>query len=161
MILATIGTVIDFEAVPWTAIGIAFGIGFMILEVRLSKAGFVKRQEVDDISVKAGFVKREELNGLGERQNRDCVEARAQIEVVRSAAIMNRTDLDHARDQLTRLDAEHRALSTRVDEQVVKPLERIEEKLDISLLRSERHDADIDNLKGSIGRIKQRLEQSK
>lgn len=132
-----VATSFDWSAVPgwvWPLLG---GIMFTALEVRLAKAGFVKR---------------EDLNGLGERLNTRSAEITRAADATTALVVQLRADLDGTRDRVTRMELNHEALSR----QVVTPLSRIEEKMDKFIQQQTRHDVEIDGLKAEVERLKGR-----
>jgi ABC-type thiamine transport system ATPase subunit len=120
---------------------IATGVLLTALEVRLSKAGFVKKADLD---------------GLSQRVDRDLALGQREREANARQTLVIRADLDETRDRVTRVEGAFSALNNRVDEQVVKPINRIEEKMDAFILLQAHHDADIKTLKETIDHIQSR-----
>lgn len=131
-------TVIDLAAIPWPTVMILLGAAFILLEARL---------------VKGGFVKRDALDGLGARLDAKIATGDSGREVLERGAIMLRTDLDDTRDRVTRLEMTVKAVEDRVDEHIIKPLGRIEDKVDILVGKQSYNEADIDGLKASVRRL--------
>lgn len=123
---------INLTDVPGWLMIAAAGILLAALEVRLGKAGFVKKTDLD---------------GLSQRVDKDLATATKERESNARLIVMNRTDLDAARDRITRVEASTEALHDRIDEQLVKPISRIEEKMDGFITMLARHEADIQALK--------------
>jgi ABC-type thiamine transport system ATPase subunit len=120
---------------------LATGVLLAALEVRLGKAGFVKKTDLD---------------GLSQRVDRDLAIGQRERDANARQTIMIRSDLDETRDRVTRVEGAFSALNSRVDEQVVKPIGRIEEKMDAFISLQAHHDADIKTLKETIEHIQSR-----
>lgn len=146
-LLSLAGPVVDFGAVPWTAIMIGVGLGWALLEARLVKAGFVRQKSLDDVATKVGTcVRTQDMDGLARRFEERMTAGDREREALETLYITNRTDLDATRDRTTRLEGEHQALATRIMDRLAA-LPEIDRKLDKALLGLERHETEIANLK--------------
>ena len=96
-------TVLSFD---WRTIA---GSGFVSTLVLLALVERLRRT----------FATRQDLNGLGDRVN-----------ALQSLYVQTRESADEARDRVSAVEAEQRHQWERVAEQVIKPLERITDKLE-------------------------------
>lgn len=127
-------TTVDISSIPGWVWPAALAAIWTLLEVRLSKAGFIKKSDLD---------------GLGNRLDKEDKGAKDCIERLERQVITNRTELDATRDRVTKLEFEYGALSDRV----LEPIRRIEEKMDRFLRSSVEHETEIRNLKERIREV--------
>lgn len=146
--LATMaGPVIDLGDIPWTSVTIGLGIAWVLLEARIVKAGFVRQKALDTVSGRVdGCVTMKDFDGLSARFDARIKAADNERDSISRQLLMARTDLDNTRDRTTKIEGEQRALVDKLVESV-RPLGRIEEKLDRVLEAQARHDAEIEMLK--------------
>jgi len=141
------GPVIDFGQVPWTAVTIGVGLALILIEARLIKSGFVKQGALDSLSGKVEHcIRIDAVDGLAKRIDDRFSAIDRERDALKSMTIMNRDDLDGARDRVTRLEGQHVALSERIMDRL-NTLAELNPKLDRALLAIERHESDIANLK--------------